>query len=110
MFEIPTNTAKEVRPEVVDLVCRAFYAKREMYWCDEAVREDGSFCASCGRTDGAKAYLISISEREEAFERFHEKGYHVFYQEWHSPRGDRLYRYELHETTRAGARNGHYIY
>lgn len=46
MFEIPTNLAKDLRTEVVDLVCRAFYEKREMYYCDTCVKGDGTFWES----------------------------------------------------------------
>lgn len=111
MFEIPTNSTKEVRPEVVDLVCRAFFTKREMFWSDNAVYESGRFRSDVNRdADGGQSFRISEREREEAFARFREKGYHVFYAQWYAPNGRRLFSYRLHETRRIDAGNGYYIF
>lgn len=111
MFEIPTNSRKDVRPEVVDLVCKAFYTKREMYWCDTAVCEDGRFRSSQDHDGGDRpSFTISASEREEAFKLFQGKGYHVYYAEWYAPNGRRLYCYRLHEVKRVDNGNGYYIF
>lgn len=111
MFEIPTNSKESVRPEVVDLVCKAFYTKREMYWCDTAVYEDGRFRSSQNHDNTDKrSFIISDGEREEAFTLFQSKGYHVYYAEWYAPNGRRLYCYRLHEVKRIDNGNGHYIF
>lgn len=111
MFEIPTNSAKDLRAEVVDLVCKAFYTKREMYWCDIAVYEDGRFRSSQHHDNTNKqSFCITAREREEAFKKFQSKGYHIFYAEWFAPNGRRLYCYRLHEVRRVDNGNGHYIF
>jgi hypothetical protein len=112
MFEIPTNSKKDIRPEVVDLVCKAFFTKREMYWSDIAVYENGRFRSSHHHDgDGEQSsFCISTTEREAAFERFRDKGYHIFYSEWYAPNGRRLYCYRLHEVRRVDNGNGYYIF
>lgn len=111
MFEIPTNSAKDLRTEVVDLVCRAFYEKREMYYCDTCVKGDGTFWESIrDGGSGLKNYVVSDAERKAAIERFRDKGWHVFYREWYGDRGKLLYSYCLHETKRINPGNGHYIF
>lgn len=111
MFEIPTNSAKDLRAEVVDLVCWAFYKKREMYYCDTCVKGDGTFWESIrDRGSGLKNYVVSDAERKAAIERFRDKGWHVFYREWYGDRGKLLYSYCLHETKRINPGNGHYIF
>ncbi len=110
MFEIPTNSAKGLRPEVVDLVCRAFYRKREMYWCDRQVNADGTFRSDSDRGDGREAFTISAEEREAAIRRFRDKGWHVFFAQWYTPDGKRLYSYRLHETKRIDNGTGYYIF
>lgn len=111
MFEIPTNSAKDLRPEIVNLACKAFYEKKEMYYCDTAVNEDGTFYSSIrDRGKGQKTYVLSDAERKAAIERFRDKGWHVFYREWYGDRGRPLYSYCLHETKRINSGNGHYIF
>lgn len=112
MFEIPTNSAKDLRPEVVDLVCQALFKKREMYWCDRSVNEDGTFRSdfSDERGEGKKSFLISEDERKAALERFRDKGYHIFHAQWCTPDGKRLYSYRLHEQKRINNGGGYYMF
>lgn len=111
MFEIPVNSAKDLRPEVVDLVCQAFYKKKEMFYCDTCVNEDGTFYSiEYNRSKQLKSYAVSDAERKAAIERFRDKGWHVYYHEWCAPNGRLLYSYCLHETKRIHQGNGHYIF
>lgn len=110
MFEIPTNSAKDLRPEVVDLVCQALFKKREMYWCDRIVYADGTFRADFDTNDGRQEYTISEEERDEAIGRFRDKGYHIFFAQWYAPNGRRLYSYRLHKTKRIDNGGGYYLF
>ena len=111
MFEIPVNSAKDLRPEVVDLVCQAFFKKKEMYYCDTAVNEDGTFRSGSQSGDSAqKYYVISDTERKAAIERFRDKGWHIFLREWYADNGKQLYSYLLHDTKKINSRSGHYIF
>lgn len=63
MFEIPTNSAKDLRAEVVDLVCRAFFKNRVMWWCEKFIYADGTFRHSFDKNDGREEFQISEAER-----------------------------------------------
>lgn len=110
MFEIPTNSAKDLRAEVVDLVCRAFFKNRVMWWSEKFIYADGTFRSCFDRNDGREEFQISKAERDTAIRQFRDKGWHVFKAEWYGGKGELLYRYELHETKRINPGSGYYIF
>ena len=110
MFEIPDNTTQEIRPDVVSLICEAFFKSREMYYCDDGVYECGKFHSCWDHDENVKYHIYSAAERDEAFARFREKGYHIFRSQWTAPNGHGLYCYCLHETKKADPGRGHYIF
>lgn len=108
MFEIPKNNCTELRDEVVYLICKAFFRKKELYWCDTSVSVDGTFRSKFSTPDGRKSYRYTEAERDAAFERFRKQGWHIVRRDWTTPKGDRLYCYALREIKQV-ENNGRYI-
>lgn len=108
MFEIPKNNCTDLRDTVVYLICKAFYHKKEMYWCDTSVSVDGTFRSKFDSPDGRKSYRYTEAERDAAFERFRKQGWHILRRDWCTPKGDRLYCFVLRET-RQIENNGRYL-
>lgn len=88
MFELPSNTTPQVRPDVVNRLVAAMYKVGSLNYCDDAVSMDGTPGFS-GRWDGPRSKddkrtfkTFTQDERKAAFEEFRKKGYHIARETW----------------------------
>ena len=103
MFELPSNNAPQVRPEVVARIVEAFYNKGVLSYCDTSVTMDGDPCfvghySNFASLNYTKAVHFTEDERKRAFEEFRKKGYHIAYETWYSANCHTLWTYVLKET------------
>ena len=116
MFELPNNSTPQVRPEVVNRLVAAMYAKGHMNYCDTSVSMDGKpgftgHWDTPNPKDTRKFRTFTMDERQAAFEEFKKKGYHIARETWYGARCQTLWCYILKETKDTPEdRDFHYIF
>lgn len=104
MFELPSNTTPQMRPDVVNRLVAAMFEIGSLNYCDEYVSMDGKpefrgrYSSPRSADDKRTFKEFTMDERRAAFEEFRKKGYHIAREEWYGARCQRLWCYIVKET------------